>query len=526
MGGVGRRVWVVAGAWLLGGLVVLSGCSVGSSAGSDPVSGHANSGAIAANSITGTVTFKGSALAGATVILFDTNNNVIAQEATTDGSGNYSFSGLSDTGNVAEEYQLWATKPGYGFYPTVGSGAKVMRWDYTGQFQGNGVTDAAIYFTVIDYVSLPNTPLTGANFIGYDGSNPRVTLAATGQQTSYAAGDDGAVHKGVGWGASRFSDNGDGTVTDTVTGLEWLKDAGCLPAATWASALVEVSGLKSGACGLTDGSSAGTWRLPNLNELESLVDVAASGPALTVGNPFVGVLTNVLGGIYWSSTSYFGGDLGSPTAWAIRMEDGRYINDGKLNSKVGATNGVWAVRGAGGGMVKLAATGYYDEPGQVVAGDDGSVQAGVPLTYPRFVDNENGTVTDTVTGLVWLKQANCLAGNWADAVAAVQSLASGQCGLTDGSAAGAWRMPNRNEMQSLEDRMENNHADFFNATYVWRLSGEPYQAPIFTRFVASEYYWTSTTDAADTSEAWAVFSCDFGVYDLAKTSAGTTLAVR
>ena len=135
------------------------------------------------------------------MILFDTNNNVIAQEVTTDGSGNYSFTGLSDTGNVAEEYQLWATKPGYGFYPTVASGAKVMRWDYTGQFQGNGATDTAIYLTVIDYVSLPNAPLTGANFIGYDGSNPRVTLAATGQQASYAAGDDGALHKGVAWGA-------------------------------------------------------------------------------------------------------------------------------------------------------------------------------------------------------------------------------------------------------------------------------------------------------------------------------------
>ena len=116
--------------------------------------------------------------------------------------------------------------------------------------------------------------------------------------------------------------------------------------------------------------------------------------------------------------------------------------------------------------------------------------------------------------------------NWADAVAAVQSLGSGQCGLTDGSAAGAWRMPNRNEMESLEDRMENNEADFFNATYVWKLSGEPYQAPIFANFVGSEYYWTSTTDAADTSEAWAVFSCDYGVYDLAKASGGSTLAVR
>jgi hypothetical protein len=519
MGGVGRREWGVAAISLLIGL---SGCSVGSSAGSDPAGGQTDNVAIAKNSITGTVTLKGGVLAGATVTLFDTNNNVIAQEVTTDGDGNYSFTGLPDTGDVAEEYQLWAAKPGYGFYPAVGNGAKVMRWDYTGQFEGNGVTDTAIYFTVIDYVSLPNAPLTGANFIGYDGSNPRVTLAATGQQASYAAGDDGAEHKGVAWGAERFTDDGDGTVTDTVTGLVWLKDAGCLPAATWGSALVEVSGLASGACGLKDGSNVGAWRLPNLNELESLVDVSASRPALTAGNPFV----DVSGGIYWSSTSYFGGDPGSPAAWAIRMEDGRYINDGVANSKAGATNGVWAVRGAGGGAVRLAATGYYDEPGQVVAGDDGSIQAGVPLTYPRFVDNGNGTVTDTVTGLVWLKQANCLSGNWAEALAGVQSLGSGQCGLTDGSAAGAWRMPNRNEMQSLEDRMENNQADFFNAMYVWKLSGEPYQSPIFTSFVGNEYYWTSTTDAADTSEAWAVFSCDYGVYDLAKTSAGATLAVR
>ncbi|MGA7351005.1 MAG: DUF1566 domain-containing protein [Acidobacteriaceae bacterium] len=519
MDSVGRRGWAVAALVLLVGL---SGCKVGSSAGSDPAGGPTDNGAIANNSITGTVTLKGSALAGATVILFDTNNNVIAQEVTTDGSGNYSFTGLSDTGNVAEEYQLWATKPGYGFYPTVGSGAKVMRWDYTGQFQGNGATDTAIYLTVIDYVSLPDAPLTGANFIGFDGSNPRVMLAATGQQASYAAGDDGALHQGVAWSAGRFTDNGDGTVTDTVTDLVWLKDAGCLLAANWAAAIAEANGLANGACGLKDGSSAGAWRLPNLNELESLVDVAASGPALTAGNPFVGVAA----GIYWSSTSYFGGVLGSPAAWAIRMADGRYINDGKLNSKTGATNGVWAVRGAGGGMVKLAATGYYDEPGQVVAGDDGSVLAGVALTYPRFVDNGNGTVTDTVTGLVWLQQANCLAGNWADSLVAVQGLASGQCGLTDGSAAGAWRMPNRNEMQSLEDRMENNQADFFNATYVWKLSGEPYQLPIFTNFVGSEYYWTSTTDAADTGEAWAVFSCDYGVYDLAKASGGFTLAVR
>ena len=518
MQGSGRWVWVLPAAVLL----ALCGCKVGASAGSDPSHGTTDNGAIPANSITGTVTFNGSPLSGVTVTLFLTNNNVVAQTTTTDASGNYTFTGLSATGDVPGEYQLWAQKTGYGFYPAVGSGARVIRWDYTGQFQGNGVTDVGIYFTVIDYVSLPGASLTGANFAAFDGSNPRVRLAATGQQTSYAEGDDGAEHAGVAWGASRFTASGDGTVTDAVTGLVWLKDAGCLPPATWSAAITEVAGLASGACGLSDGSKAGDWRLPNLNELESLVDVSASHPALTPGHPFVNVST----GIYWSSTSYFGGQIGSPNAWAIRMDDGRYINDGILNSKTAASNAVWAVRGTGGGLVRLAATGYYDEPGQQVPGDDGSTQAGVGLPYPRWIDNGNGTVTDTMTGLIWLKKADCFNDTWANAVADVTSLASGQCGLSDGSKAGDWRMPNRSELQSLSDRMVNNEADFMNAMYVWKSGGTVYREPIFLNFAGDEYYWTSSTDAAETGGAWAVFSCDFGVYDWPKANDANTLAVR
>ena len=55
----------------------------------------------------------------------------------------------------------------------------------------------------------------------------------------------------------------------------------------------------------------------------------------------------------------------------------------------------------------------------------------------RYVDNGNGTVTDTLTDLVWLRNASCFSyTNWDQATADAASLADGQCSLTDGSPAG------------------------------------------------------------------------------------------
>jgi hypothetical protein len=472
------------------------------------------------DTFSGTVTFKGAPLVGATITAWNTNSNpsTVFGTTTTDASGNYSFSGLQTSGNAVAVYQFWVSKTGYGFYPSVGSGATVTRAQENSQFQGGGSTNVPIVFTVIQFDSLANGSVSGADFTAYDGSNSLVSLPGTGQATSYVSGDDGSLKEGVAWPSTRYVNNHDGTITDSLTGLVWLQNAGCFSSTVFATALADVNQLASGACGLTDGSKAGDWRMPNLNELESVVDVSASNPALTAGNPFI----NVSNAIYWSSTSYYGGETGSPNAWAIRMSDGRYINDSVSNAKTTASNGVWAVKSGGGGTVKLSSTGQYII---YASGDDGSIQAGVPPTYQRWIDNGNGTITDTVTGLIWLKKADCINTDWADALAQVNSLVSGQCGLTDGSTAGSWRMPNRNEMQSLSDRMQNNHADFFNDTLV-NLNGSTYELPIFTNFVVSEYYWTSTTDAANVSEAWTVYSCDFGVYDTLKSDVGYTLAVR
>lgn len=470
------------------------------------------------DSISGSVTFKGAPLPGAVVTAWVTNTNSVLATATTDAGGNYSFTGIETSGNVPWELNLWVTKEGYGFYPSVGAGAKVVRYDHTGQFIQSGVFGVPMYFTVIDYVAQPNASLTGANFAAYNGTNPVVSVAATGQTASVIDGDDAAMSRGVAWPVGRYTDNQNGTVTDHLTGLIWLQNASCLAPAVWANALSEANQLANGACGLTDSSAAGDWRLPNLLELESLIDASTSSPALTPGNQFTGVGNS----IYWTSTSYFGGQAGSGQAWAMRMSDGRYINDSVQNVKTLSENAVWAVRGVSGGAVKLQATGLYYP---YLSGDDGTLQKGVPLIFPRFIENGDGTVTDSMTGLIWAKMANCIQGDWATAVAAARNLASGQCGLTDHSTKGSWRMPNRNEMQSLADRNQNNESEYLNQTFL-NPDQTVFQTAIFMHFLSSEYYWTSTTDAADPSEAWTVFSCDYGVYDIAKSATGYTLAVR
>ena len=165
---------------------------------------------------------------------------------------------------------------------------------------------------------------------------PFDVVPKTGQTTSYATGDDGALQKGVAWPIPRFTvnvntadDTGagggiagngicdgtetcNGTITDNLTGLIWLKNANCLGTSTpWQGALNFANGLASGACGLTDSSNAGDWRLPNVNELRSLLDYSNSFPALPSNHQF----SNISNFYYWSSTTE-ASVFGATRAWA------------------------------------------------------------------------------------------------------------------------------------------------------------------------------------------------------------------
>ncbi|RJQ55605.1 MAG: DUF1566 domain-containing protein [Nitrospiraceae bacterium] len=126
-------------------------------------------------------------------------------------------------------------------------------------------------------------------------------LAKTGQTTSYAVGDDGDLQAGTALTGPRFIDSGDGTITDNLTGLIWMKDAGSIGVNYWGNAVQSCNTLANGYYGLSDGSQAGDWRLPNVRELYSLIDFERYNPALPDSHLFINVMYN-----YWSSTTYAG----------------------------------------------------------------------------------------------------------------------------------------------------------------------------------------------------------------------------
>ena len=194
-------------------------------------------------------------------------------------------------------------------------------WIIAGELEPTGPPGPTMHTLNEIYDLVKNINVTGAG------------IEKTGQTTSYGIGDDGDYEKGLSSLNQRFTDNADGTVRDNLTGLIWLKDANCFGTKTWTSALNDCNSLADGLCGLTDGSSAGDWRLPNVKELQSLVNFGRSNPCLPDAHPFTGVQAAQ----YWTSTTV--ADF-PDSAWHQYMSYGNVRNYEKTTP-----SDVWPVRG-------------------------------------------------------------------------------------------------------------------------------------------------------------------------------------
>jgi len=248
-----------------------------------------------------------------------------------------------------------------------------------------------------------------------------------------------------------------------------------------------------------------------------VVDTTEAGAPAAAGQILAGRKAFV-NGVAVTGTIGTGANVtGANGALTIPIPDGMYTGgksatatDANLvpgNIKYGAT--IFGVSGAAppAPVAKTGQTICYDAGGTVIdcagTGQDGAWRKGVSSPNPRFTDNNNGTVTDNATGLIWAKNANCFgAVNWETALSSVNSLSQGYCGLLDGSIAGQWRVPNFRELTSLIDYGKSNPA----------LTDNPFSNLQYNKEYPNNtrWYWSSSSLVDAKQYAWIVDLC-YGV---------------
>ncbi len=294
--------------------------------------------------------------------------------------------------------------------------------------------------TEVSTLSYPLTATGQTTCYGTDGAE--MTCAADGEALS---GQDADAADGA---AMSYADNGDGTVTDDVTGLTWQQ----VPSAedmTWQEAVDYANELELG--GYDD------WRMPSTKELYSIADFSEGWPYLDTGYFSLASGEITKDEQYWTSDYYVG----------TTVEGGE-----------DAAFGVNAVTG----HIKA----YSAEATGPVGGKYIRAVRGDTYGENSFVDNADGTVTDEATGLMWAQSDDGVELDWADALAYANDSELG--GYDD------WRLPNVKELQSIVDYGRSPSAsdpdavgaaidDVFTSTPMTNEAGDSDYG----------YYWTSTS---------------------------------
>lgn len=242
-----------------------------------------------------------------------------------------------------------------------------------------------------------------------------------------------------------FLEKGDGTILDTVTGLQWQKTDGGEMTIENAEKYCDTLTL----AGYQD------WRLPSPVEAFSILNHQNSNPAINTQ-----VFTKTVAEYWWTNT-YQNGD--NTKVWVVNSGGG--IGNHPKSETVSA-----------GGTKRYHVRAVRD--------------AETPeLIKERFTDNNDDTVTDNLTGLQWYKSITASPFDWEQALSYAENL--------EASSYGDWRLPNIKELQSIHNSSKTSPAlftDFFTSVGVekiWSstsLANQPTKAWFFdTRYGITSY---------------------------------------
>ncbi|TLX76439.1 DUF1566 domain-containing protein [Labilibacter sediminis] len=264
-----------------------------------------------------------------------------------------------------------------------------------------------------------------------------------------------------------YKDNGDGTVTDLVTGLMWQKKL--LPEKYTYKDATKLAN-NSDLAGYND------WRLPSIKELYSLImfygkDIGIKTYKSNNNQPFIDTKyfnfrygnsennERIIDAQYASSTKYIGTTMnGNPTAFGVNFADGR-IKGYPITSPRGEK--LFEVR---------------------------LVRGNPDYGKNNFIDNNNGTITDLATGLMWSKDDSKKGMNWKDALEWVQKKNKEQyLGFND------WRLPDAKELQSIVNYNQSPQTHELPAIDQSFFNCSPITVEDNTKDFP--FYWTSTTHA-------------------------------
>jgi hypothetical protein len=257
-----------------------------------------------------------------------------------------------------------------------------------------------------------------------------------------------------------YTDNGDGTVTDDNTGLMWqqVPHDGKL---SYIEAVEYVENLELG--GYTD------WRLPTIKESFSLAYLDGKLDAMNMENSIPYIDTEYFSFTYDEQKAYTG------SYWTSTVEDiydGQGLDSEDFNYPEKNYGFNWA-----DGHLKSYADGYNVD--DTTSGF--SIPAGVRAVRGEegvygvndFEDNQDGTVSDNATGLMWTASTDATARNWEDTFAWVEQMnEENYLGHDD------WRLPNAKELHSIVEYGKKSlpaiDTNFFHLTYddvyVWTSS--------------------------------------------------------